>query len=238
MLNLPREYVVMVVKSWGRAISGPVLAVVGLILLVAHLSITDSQLATNVLKYCSWATLTIAGLMIFIAQYEAWRDEHSAKETLERRLLPKAIIRNLTPRVWPAGQAGVSVTGKEYYFDIFNSSEAEALENVRVEVESILPDVLGYPNAPLHVRNDSYNTREFSINAGSVRQIDLITGPVNAPNSQSVMIVAHTVNDHRTTIPYDRYIITVRVSARNVPPEMATFETWIENNELQCVMVV
>jgi hypothetical protein len=237
MLSLPGKYFVMVAKSWGRAVSGPVLAGVGLILSAVQIKITDNQLAANVLRYCLWSTLAIAGLMIFVAQYEVWRDERSVKEALERRLLPKAIIRNLTPRVWPAGQGGVSVTGKEYYFDIFNSSEAEALENVRVEVASILPDAVGYPNAPLHIRNDSYNTREFSINAGSVRQIDLITGPVNAPNSQNAMIVAHTVNDHRTAIPYDRYRITVRVSARNAPPEVAIFETWIENNELQCTLI-
>jgi hypothetical protein len=174
--------------------------------------------------------------MIFVAQYEVWKDEHCVKESLERRLLPKIVIQNLTPRIWPAGQAGVSITGKEYYFDIFNSSEIEAIENVRVEIESITPDALGYPNAPLHIRNDSYNTREFSINAGSVRQIDLITGPVNAPNSQKVILIAHTVKDHQAPLPDGRYVITVRVSAKNAPPETATFETWVEDNELQCVM--
>ena len=103
MLSLPGKYFVMVAKSWGRAVSGPVLAVMGLILSAVQIKITDNQLAANVLKYCSWSTLAIAGLMIFVAQYEVWRDERSVKEALERRLLPKAIIRNLTPRVWPAG---------------------------------------------------------------------------------------------------------------------------------------
>lgn len=237
MLKLPREYVVVVAKSWGRAISGPVLAVVGLILMVAQLGVTDSRLAANVLKYGSWSTLAVAGFMIFVAQYEVWRDERSARKTLEDRLIPKATIRNLTPRVWPAGQGGVSVTGKEYYFDVFNSSETDGLENVRVELESIIPDAIGYPNAPLHIRNDSDDTREFSINAGSTRQIDLITGPANVPNSQIPMIVAHTVNQYRTDMPYGRYVMVVRVSARNAPPKRATFEAWIDNNELQCAMI-
>jgi hypothetical protein len=99
------------------------------------------------------------------------------------------------------------------------------------------PDAIGYPNAPLHVRNDDYRTREFTINAGAVRQIDLITGPVNAPNSQQAMIVAHTANEQRTTIPNGRYRITVRVSAKNTRPETVQFDTWIENAELQCTVV-
>jgi len=87
------------------------------------------------------------------------------------------------------------------------------------------------------VRNDDYITREFSINPLSVRQIDLITGPVNAPNSQAVMIVAHTVNKYRAPIPNGKYEITVRVSASNSPPVTATFVTMLDNTgELQCVM--
>jgi hypothetical protein len=33
MFTLPREYVVKSVKSWGRAVSGPVLGVAGIVLL-------------------------------------------------------------------------------------------------------------------------------------------------------------------------------------------------------------
>jgi len=71
--------------------------------------------------------------------------------------------------VSPAGQAGVSVTGKEYYFDAFNSSETESLENARAEVK-IVPDAIGYPGAQLHIRNEDYYTKAISINPGSVRK--------------------------------------------------------------------
>jgi hypothetical protein len=175
--------------------------------------------------------------MIFVAQYEVWRQQHDTIEEFKNRLRPRAVIENLTPRVWPRGQGGVSVTGKEYYFDIRNLSESESLEGVRVEVAEMIPDAIGYPNAPLHVRNDSYDTREFSINPKSIRQIDLITGPVNAPYSQKSMIVAHTVNDYRNKIPYGKYRITVRVSAKNSPPVMTSFVVWIENDELQCAVI-
>jgi hypothetical protein len=240
MLRLPWEYAVTISKLWGRAISGPVLAVVGLGLLIAQQTIANNVTANRVLKMGGWLTLGTAAILVLIAQYEVWKQEREARiqaeEELMRRLTPKAIIRNLTPRVWPADL--VSFTGKEYYFDIFNSSETESLDNVRVEVAEIIPDAIGYPNAPLHVRNDDYETREFSINPASVRQIDLITGPVNDPKSQRLMIIAHTVNKERRPIPYGRYRITVRVSARNMPPVTAVFEAWIDEEKvLQCAAI-
>lgn len=231
------EYFVLAVRVWGGFIAGPIIGAFGLVFPVIAYIYELSQKTT---AEVSTGSLIVAGLFLLPAQYKVWRVEREAKidaeEELKRRLTPKAIIRNLTPRVWPAGSGGVSVTGKEYYFDIFNISEAESLENVRVEVEKIIPDAIGYPNAPLHIRNDDYETREFTINPGSVRQIDLVTGPVKAPNSQQLMIVAHTVNKQRTPIPHGRYKITVRVSAKNAPPVSASFETWVEDGELQCVV--
>ena len=227
----------MVRKSWGRAIAGPIFAAVGLLLLLLQRLITDSKIADIALKWGAWATLAIAAAMIWVAQYELWKQEREARIKAEDRLKPKAIIRNLASRIWPAGQAGVSVTGKEYFFDIFNSSAAEALDGVRVEVAALTPDALGFPNAPLHVRNEDYDTREFSINPLHVRQIDLITGPVNAPNSQAVMIIPHTVKKHLAPIPNGKYEITVRVSPNNSPPVTATFVALLDNKgELQCVM--
>jgi hypothetical protein len=231
-----RRYSVLVLKSWGRAISGPVLAIAGLVLLLAQQTVDGPQ-AANTLKMLGWGVLGTAALMVVVAQYQVWKSEREARIEAENRLKPRAIIGNLTPRVWPAGQGGVAVTGKEYYFDIFNSSEVESLDGVRVEVARMVPDAIGYPNPPLHVRNDDYVTREFSINPLAIRQIDLITGPVNAPNSQAVMIVAHTVNKYRTAIPNGKYEITVRVSASNSPPTTATFVALLDNTgELQCVM--
>jgi hypothetical protein len=87
----------------------------------------------------------------------------------------------------------------------------------------------------LHIRNEDYDTNEISINPGSVRQIDLVTGPVDAPRSQSVIIIPHTLNQYRTTIPHGRYRMSVRVSAKNTVPVVANFEIWIDDKgELQC----
>jgi hypothetical protein len=225
-----RAYLKAIFKHWAASMTG----LAGLLASVIG-AVRDSN------AVFIWLTGALGIALLFFAGYKAWVEENEAKiriqAELKRRTTPRSVVQNLTPRVWPAGTGGVSVTGKEYYFDIFNASEADSLDNVRVEVAEIIPDAIGYPNAPLHIRNDSYDTREFSINPGSVRQIDLVTGPVNLPNSQQAMIIAHTVNDHRTAIPYGRYKITVRVSARNAPPVIAVFEAWIEKGELQCTVV-
>lgn len=91
MLSIPRKYVVMVSKSWGRAISGPILAVVGLVLLLLQLTIHDSTQAELALKIGAWVTLGISALMIWVAQYEVWKQQ---KETTEQRdaELEKALL--------------------------------------------------------------------------------------------------------------------------------------------------
>jgi len=82
-------------KVVGRAISGPALAIIGLILIVCQLTITDSEQATKVFKYLSWATLGAAGVMIFVSQYEVWKEEREEKETLEQKTNSKVLIRSL-----------------------------------------------------------------------------------------------------------------------------------------------
>jgi hypothetical protein len=143
-------------------------------------------------------------------------------------------VGKLERRVWPFPHH--SFTGAEYYFEIVNSSECEPLENGRVELIALVPDVIGYLPVPLHIKHDTYEQREFSINPGSTRQVDLITGPINHPISQKEMIIAHTVNSDRVPIPLGKYRLTVRVSAKNSPPATAVFEAWInKDGELRWV---
>jgi hypothetical protein len=150
-----------------------------------------------------------------------------------RRLQPGIAIRNLERRVWPVNQH--NFTGAEYYFEVFNLSEAQSLEGVRVELVSMQPDRIGYLPVPLHIKHDSYENREFSVNPKSGRQIDLITGPTSHDRSQKVMVVAHTVNADRMAIPNETYHLTVRVSAKDIPPAFASFQAWVEGDELRCI---
>jgi hypothetical protein len=184
-----------------------------------------------------WGSCGLGAAFFFVASCRVWAREHETRMRAEDRLEPKAVIRNLACRVWPIGQAGISVTGKEYYFEVFNSSGADALEGVRVEVAALEPDVIGFPNPPLHIRNDDYNTREFRINPRHVRQVDLITGPVNAPYSQACMVIPHTVKSHLVRMENGKYEITVRVSCNNSPLVTATFIAMVDKKgELQCIM--
>jgi hypothetical protein len=81
-----------------------------------------------------------------------------------RRLQTRIVIRNLERRVWPISQH--NFTGAEYYFEIFNTSESEPLEDGRAELIDQKPDAIGYLPVPLHIKHDTYEQRDFSINPG------------------------------------------------------------------------
>ncbi len=51
-------------------------------------------------------------------------------------------IRNLTRRVWPFDRHGF--TGAEYYIEVFNNSELESLEDLRVELVALSPDPIRF----------------------------------------------------------------------------------------------
>lgn len=190
-----------------------------LILILAGIA---EHFTANSISWGIYIWLLIAGFVITLMR-------HGAEQY--KRLQPRIVIRNLTKRVWPPAQHGF--TGTEYYFEIFNSSECEPLENVRAELIAMQPDPIGYLPVPLHIKHDDYEVREFTINPGSTRMVDLITGPVDAYKSQREMIIAHTVNKDRIPIPRDKYRLTVRVGA-----VMAFFEAWTEGApELKCVLL-
>ena len=143
-------------------------------------------------------------------------------------------IRNLTRRVWPAERHGF--TGAEYYVDIRNDGDTESLESVRVELVDLVPDAIGFLPVPLHIKHEDYESREFSVNPKSIRQIDILTGPVNDPLSQKEMIIPHTVKREIFPLPRDKYRMTIRASAGNAPPVEAIFDAWIDKDgELRCV---
>jgi hypothetical protein len=152
----------------------------------------------------------------------------------EKRLYPRIKIKNLTPRIWDIKRYGF--TGVEFYVDVENLSEAESLEGCRVELISLDPDLIGFLPVPLHIKHDDYESREFSINPGAIRQIDILTGPVNHPQSQKEIIVPHTVNRERFPLPYGTYRLTIEANARNARKDVAVFQAWVsESGELKCI---
>lgn len=166
----------------------------------------------------------------------AWIQQHKRISALEDRTRQRIRIGRLERSVWPFETHGH--TGAGYYFSIINLSETESLDNVRVDITSIAPDInYSPPPLPMHVKDDSYKTREFSINAGADRQIDIVTGPVRHPNCSQGFCIVHTVTDEQRLVPDQsaKYRIAVRATAKNAPPATAIFEAWVGDGELQCI---
>src|SRR5262245_30931912 len=95
MLALPRKYVTVVAKSWGRAISGPVLGIVGLILLAIQQTIHEASLAEKAVRWSAWVTLGTAALMIMVSQYEVWKEEYQSRIKFENALNAAADLRGV-----------------------------------------------------------------------------------------------------------------------------------------------
>jgi hypothetical protein len=55
-----RQYVVIVLKLWGRAISGPVLAIASLAFLVVEQFARQAPIATEITRWGTWSTLALA----------------------------------------------------------------------------------------------------------------------------------------------------------------------------------
>jgi hypothetical protein len=73
------EYLVMAGKLWGEEISGPILAFVSIVLIMAYARYADDADATaKLVKYSAWLTGAISILLIFVAQYKGWRNERDA----------------------------------------------------------------------------------------------------------------------------------------------------------------
>lgn len=220
----------MVAKSWGRAISGPILAGVGLILLILQQMITNSETATCAPKCGAWITLSIAAVMIFVSQYDVWKEEHAARLVAEDRLIPRLVIRDLARREWGSG------SGVEFYFEIFNQSEAETIENVTADLIEMSPNVIEYLPVRLHIKHDeTYKADNFSVNAGVARHVDLVTGPTAKSKLGVAMVIPHIVNLERTPTPFGEYILTIVVSGSHTVAVRAQFRAWIDGNgELRC----
>jgi len=85
----------MVARSWGRAISGPILALIGLALLAIQQTVANAPTLAKIAKYGSWTTLAIAVLLVLVAQYEVWRDADGARRKAETELNSEADLRGV-----------------------------------------------------------------------------------------------------------------------------------------------
>jgi hypothetical protein len=155
------------------------------------------------------------------------------------KMQPRFEVRLPKQHFWNLGeQRGSSGTG--WYFEVFNPSVSESLECVRSELISIEPSVIGVLPFPLHIRHLNYCIAETFINPGCSRGFDLATGPDHNAVAQRVIVVPGIIGGDRgyatngVPIPYDRYRIKVRVSARNCSKQEIPFALWVEDDLLRC----
>jgi hypothetical protein len=135
---------------------------------------------------------------------------------------------------------GRGSTGTGYYFTVGNGSTLESLESVRAELVGMQPDEIGVLPAPLHIRHKDYRTVETHIGPGGHAQFDLVTGPDHNSSSQEALVIPLVMGGDRgydcgRQVPYGRYKLSVRISAKNCVPADATFQIWVENDFLRCV---
>jgi hypothetical protein len=165
-----------------------------------------------------------------------WFQQHKRLRALEKRLVPGLKIGEPEKSIWPFETHGM--IGAGYHFDVRNQSELETINHARAEIIAIEPP-LPYPPLPwpMKIKHDDYATREFSINPGASRQLDLVVGPTDDPRCRQPFIIIHTVTRELQSVdPRQKYRITVRISGDKVLPAAAVFEVWVKDGvELQCV---
>lgn len=107
MPSRQREYFTIVRTLWGNQISGPILAVVTIVLPIVALFITDTK---NLAKFMNWSAVGTGGvavMLIIVAQYKAWALERDSVEAEQGK--------NLKPDI--QGEFSDVVVGQFPYVD-------------------------------------------------------------------------------------------------------------------------
>ncbi|MGA8342397.1 MAG: hypothetical protein WB781_10710, partial [Candidatus Sulfotelmatobacter sp.] len=92
----------MTIRLWGNHIAGPVLAVIAIFFVIASAAIGgDATLAAKMVKWSAWLTGIATVLLMFVAQYDAWRetDRELDREKAKNEAQPHMDIRmkNVVP---------------------------------------------------------------------------------------------------------------------------------------------
>jgi len=75
------EYITMTFRLWCSHIAGPVLAVIAIgSAIVSAIYWNDPTILAKVAKWSAWSTGVATVLLIFVAQYDAWKSERTALE--------------------------------------------------------------------------------------------------------------------------------------------------------------
>lgn len=155
--------------------------------------------------------------------------------TVFRGMHPRFVVRHPKQELWtgPIPSPGVG-----YYFEVFNPSKNESLESVKAHLISIDSREINNLPVPLHIRHKLYETTEteVSLAAGDTVGFDLVTGPYN---NLGTVVVPHVVAGATgvtkcSPISGNKCRLTVRVFAKDCPPQDVSFEVWVEDKFLRC----
>ncbi|MGA7765841.1 MAG: hypothetical protein WCA27_06410 [Candidatus Sulfotelmatobacter sp.] len=126
----------MTIRLWGNHIAGPVLAVIAIFFVIASAAIGgDATLAAKMVKWSAWLTGIATVLLMFVAQYDAWRetDRELDREKAKNEAQPHMDIR--MKNVVPFSHDGSTMT------DMFLYVELVLEEPSQVAINSFTLDV-------------------------------------------------------------------------------------------------
>ena len=166
-------------------------------------------------------------IVTFLTGYYLWRVNHS-------RLLTATKVTEIRSQSWDHQTGARTVL---YFFEVVNTSEAETIHNVSVQLAGIEPPVdgMGFLPIPLRQKHDwsfpAQAARTFDLNPGERKHIDLISGIMGGDFFDLHHIVP-SVNarlDARS-----RHKLNVLISGKDIPGSSVWFDVWAEEGVLKC----
>jgi len=163
---------------------------------------------------------------MFVAGYYAWHADHM-------RLAAKLEIPRMRTQEWivQQGSANAGHFAKAYYFEVLNISEGITLENVTVQLKSMIPGVsnLNWLPVPLRLKHDNPTdarnyARSFNLNPREFKNVDF----VSALEGNTVFTIEHVVVGANHIVPFDTdgHRLEVMVTAKDTPALLLWFKVW------------
>jgi hypothetical protein len=165
-------------------------------------------------------------IAMFVAGYYAWRADHLRLET-------KLEIPRIRTQEWivQQGSANAGHFAKAYYFEVLNISEGITIENVTVQLKSMIPGVSNLNWLPVHLRLKHDNpanvgdyARSFNLNPHELKNVDF----VSALQGNTAFTIEHVVAGANHTVPFDTdgHRLEVMVTAKDIPALSLWFKVW------------
>jgi hypothetical protein len=220
MWNSLKEYVVSVIRLWLLIVLGNAFAIIDFILKISG---SNHRIPT-------WIWISVSAVGLIFAQFIAFHKLRLKKEALAELIAPKLILefkhKDPLKLFHESGSytmpdldrpSGNFLRGKweRYSVRIINNG-AHAVSNVKAEIIAIEPRPRGLSALPLSLQVRNPNEH---LNHGGEMYFHIAQFDTCKPNS---ITLCHDSSIHKD-IPADHYVLTIRVTARDAPPESKKF---------------